>query len=186
MFLHQSVYLDQNLHHAGYPAQMPQDRKIQHVEEMYVNMHIWLANWWFGNIVLRNWDQLGHVVCPANVASALELAVCVGLVEVHFLLCVSSVSVDCLGCHFGKHGIQTWGFDESQPGVFVSLPSPFYAQETQHPASSLLRPQREVSWFDISFPWLRHVNTLPWPFWPYSRSGACRTVPAVPDLLALP
>jgi len=37
-----------------------------------------------------------------------------------------------------------------------------------------------------AFPVLRHAKTLLWPFWPFSRPGTCRTVPAVPDLLALP
>jgi hypothetical protein len=53
--------------------------------------------------------------------------------------------VDSLQCHFGKEGSRTFGFDEALPGVFVSPPSPFYAQETEHPASSLLGPRRVVS-----------------------------------------
>jgi hypothetical protein len=55
------------------------------------------------------------------------------------------MSADSLQCHFGKEGSQTFGFDEALPGVFVSQPSPFYAQETQHPASSLLGPRGMVS-----------------------------------------
>jgi len=38
-----------------------------------------------------------------------------------------------------------FGYDEALHGVFVSQPSPFNAQEIQHPASSLLRPRRVVS-----------------------------------------
>jgi hypothetical protein len=64
---------------------------------------------------------------------------------VHLFLCVSSVSADSLRCHFGKEGSRAFGYDEALPGVFVSQPSPFYAQETQHPASSLLGPRRVVS-----------------------------------------
>jgi len=30
------------------------------------------------------------------------------------------------------------------------------------------------------------AKSLLWPFWPYSTPGACRTVPAAPDLFALP
>jgi len=44
-------------------------------------------------------------------------------------------------CHFGKEGSRAFGYDEALPGVFVSQPSPFYAQETLHPASSLLGPR---------------------------------------------
>jgi len=39
---------------------------------------------------------------------------------------------------------------------------------------------------DFEFPLMRYMKTLLWPFWPYWRPGACRTVPAVPNLLALP
>jgi hypothetical protein len=54
------------------------------------------------------------------------------------------MSADSLRFHFGKEGTRTFGFDEALLGVFVSQPSPCYAQETQHPASSLLGPQRVV------------------------------------------
>jgi hypothetical protein len=63
----------------------------------------------------------------------------------HLFLCVSSVSADSLRGHFGKEGSRTFGYDEALPGVFVSQSSPFYAQETQHPVSSLLGPRRVVS-----------------------------------------
>jgi len=71
-----------------------------------------------------------------------------------------TLSADSLQCHFGKEGIQTCGFDEAMPGVFLSQPSPFDTPETQHHVSSHLRPRREVSWWDISFPWLRHGKPL--------------------------
>jgi len=45
--------------------------------------------------------------------SALESAFCVGWVEVHLLLSVSSVSGNCLRCHFAKQGTQAFGFDEA-------------------------------------------------------------------------
>jgi len=79
------------------------------------------------------------------VESALESALCVGRVGVHLFLCVSRVSPASLRCHFGKEVSRPFGFDLALPGVFVSQPSPFGAQETQHPASSLLRAQRVVS-----------------------------------------
>jgi len=43
--------------------------------------------------------------------SALESAVCICWLEVHLFLCVPSVSVDFLQCHFGKEGIGACGFD---------------------------------------------------------------------------
>jgi hypothetical protein len=55
------------------------------------------------------------------------------------------MSADSLRCHFGTEGSQTFGFDEALPGVFVSQPLPVYAQETQHPVSSLLGPWCVVS-----------------------------------------
>jgi hypothetical protein len=55
------------------------------------------------------------------------------------------MSADCLRCNVGKEGSRMFGFDEALPGVFVSLSSPFYAQETQHPASSLIGPPLVVS-----------------------------------------
>jgi len=54
------------------------------------------------------------------------------------------VFADSLQCHFGKEGSRTFGYDEALPGVFVSQPSPVYAQETQHPASALHGPQRVI------------------------------------------
>jgi len=181
--LHQSAYLDQNRYCARYPYHL---RNISHREELYANTYIRPANWWFQQVALRKCYRLGRVVCLAEVESALESALCVGRVEVHLFLCMSSVSADSLRCHFGKEGSRTFGFDEALPGVFVSQPSPFCAQETSQPASFLLRPRHVVSLWDISFPQLWRAKSLLWPFWPYSTPGACWTVPAVPNLLALP
>jgi hypothetical protein len=80
------------------------------------------------------------------VESALESALCVGWVEVHVFLYVSSMSADSLWCHVVKEGSWPFGLDEALLGVFVSQPSPFCAQETRHPASSLLGPRRVVSY----------------------------------------
>jgi hypothetical protein len=94
--------------------------------------------------------------------------------------------VDCLQCHFGKERIRQCGFEKVLPGVFVLHLSPFYAQDPQQSASSLVVYQHNVSSSIIEFSLLQHVNTLLWPFRLYSRPGACWTVPAVPDPLALP
>ena len=77
--------------------------------------------------------------------SALDSAVCVVWAEVHLFLCVSSGSADSLRCHFGKEGSRAFGYDKALPGVFVSQPSPFYALETEGPASTILGPRRMVS-----------------------------------------
>jgi len=180
--IHQSAYLVQNRYRARYPHH----RNIPHREVPYVNVSIRPANWRFEKVELRKCYWLGRVACCAVGESALESALCIGRVELHLFLCVSSESADCLWCHFGKEGSQRFGFDEALLGVFVSQTWPSVAQETQHPASSLLGPWREVSWLRISYPLLRRTKSLLWPFWPYSMPGACRTVPAVPDLFALP
>ena len=182
MFLHQSAYRDQNLYCAGYPGQMHQDWTIQHRDGMDVNTHIRPANWWFRYVELRNCYRIGQVECRTEVG----LAVCVEREEVQLVLRVSNVSVEFVRCHFGKEGIRMCGLDEASPGFFLSQPAPLYAPETQNPTSSLCGPRCEVSWSHISSPLLRHAKTLLWPFWPYSRPGTCRTVPAVPDLHALP
>ena len=80
----------------------------------------------------------------AEVEFALESAVCVHRGEVQLFLCVPSVSVDSLRCHFGKVGSHLLGFDEAMPGVILSQPSTGYALQTQHPASSLLGLWRKV------------------------------------------
>jgi len=111
-----------------------------------VNLHIWPAHWQFGSVELPHCYRVAQVAFWAEVAlvqksaleSAVESAVCVGWVEVHLFLSMSSVSVDCLPCHEGKEGIHPFDFDEASPGVLLSQPSPFYALETQYPASSLL------------------------------------------------
>jgi hypothetical protein len=55
------------------------------------------------------------------------------------------MSADTLQSHFGKDGSQPCGLDEALPVVFVLQPSTFYAQQTQHPASSLLGPRHMVA-----------------------------------------
>jgi len=147
--LHRSAYLDQNWYSAVHPRY---DRKILHRDELYVNMYIWPANWWFEKVELRKWYRLGRVVCQAEVQSALECTLCIRRVEVNLLLCVSSLSADSWQCHIGKTGSRMFGFDEALQGVFVLQSLHFYAQQTQHPASSVLGPPCMVSYWDILFP----------------------------------
>jgi len=100
-------------------------------------MHIRPANWWFRDIEHWECHRLRRVVIRTQVASAVELAlelaleyaVCVGGVEVYLFLCVSSMSADCLLCHYGKGGILVCGFDETSPGVFLSQPSRFICRK---------------------------------------------------------
>jgi len=180
--LHLSSYLDQNRYHARFP----QHRKIPHREELYSNMYIPGANWQFEKVEFQKCYRLGLVACRAVVELALESALCVRRVQVHLFHCISSMSADYLWCPFGKEGSRPLGFYVALPGVFASQSSPFCAQATQHPASSVLGPRHVVCYWSIYFPRLQRAKSLLWPFWPYSTSGACRTVPAVPNLLALP
>ena len=41
-----------------------------------------------------------------EVSSAWKSAVCVGRVELHLFVCVSSMSANSLRCHFGQEGIR--------------------------------------------------------------------------------
>ena len=73
-----------------------------------------------------------------EVAIVLVSAVCVSLEQMHPFLCASSVSVDSSLCHFGKEGSCQLDFHKPLLGVVPLQLSPFYDQEIQHPASSLL------------------------------------------------
>jgi len=64
--------------------------------------------------------QTSIVQPMAQVAFRAEVAPVV--LEVDSGLCASSVSVDVLGCHFGKDGSRLFDFRETLPGVFRSLP----------------------------------------------------------------
>ena len=127
-----------------------------------------------------------QVVYRAKVTLALVSSGCIARVVVHLFLSISSVSADSLRCHCGNEGIHLVYFGEASPGVFLSQLSAFYALESQQPASSLLRLRLDVSLLDTVFPVLQYSKIRLWPFWPYSTTGACPTVPAVYDLLALP
>jgi len=105
-----------------------------------------------------------EVAFQSDVASALDSARCIGRVDVHLFLCVSSVCADFSRCHCGKRGECLCGFHEAWPRIFPSQPSPLYALETHPPTSSLLGLRRELSWPDIAFLILQNAKTRLWPF----------------------
>lgn len=81
---------------------MHQEYIIQPNEEKYVNTHVRPANQGLRKIDLRHCSRVARVAFRAEMASVLELAVCVSWVEMQLLLYVSSISVDSLWCHFAK------------------------------------------------------------------------------------
>jgi len=165
---------------------MRQDRKIECCEEENVNAHIWVAHCRLGNIEHSRCHSVAQVVVRPEVASVQVSAVSEGLVEVQAFVCASSMSADVLLCHFGKEGNRQCGFRKAYPGDFPSQSSTFYAQDTQCPTSSLLRHRGEVSSFGTVLALLWRAKILLWLFCSHSRQGSCRTVLAVPDLLAMP
>jgi hypothetical protein len=130
---------------------MHQEKTHQHREHMYVNAHILLANWQFGEVELWNSYQLGRVEFWTEVASILESAVCVGWMELQLFLSGSSVSADVLWCDFGTEGIRWCGIDEALLGMILVHPAPCYVQETEHLASSVLGPRCEVGHHVLGF-----------------------------------
>jgi len=165
---------------------MHQDWNIEHCEEEYVYTHIWVAHLRFRISALPHCYWMEHLAFRVNVASVLVPAAKVVLVEVHVCRCISSVSGDSVQCHFCKEGSHLSDFPKAMWGAYPALPSHCIALQTQLPTSSLLGFPPKVSWFAVDYPLLRCATTPLWPFWPYSRPGACQTVLAVPDLLALP
>jgi hypothetical protein len=67
------------------------------------------------------------------------------VVEVHLCLCASGLSVDSLLCHFDKEGSILCDFHEPLLGVYLSQPSPDYAQQKQLTTASLLGLWRKGS-----------------------------------------
>jgi len=129
---------------------------------------------------------MAQVAFRVEGALVLVSALSVGLEEVDLFLCASSLSEDSSMCHFGKQGSSPFDLHKPMSGVVISQLSSFYAEEIQEPGSSLLGLLHEVFSSGVAFPLSRPAKTLRWPFWPYSREGASLSVPAVPDLLALP
>jgi hypothetical protein len=100
--------------------------------------------------------------------STLESAVCIGWPEVHLFLDVTIVSGDFLLCQFVQQGTWAFGFDAACPGVFLSQPSPCYAQETENHTAAHGGTWLKVSRVGIVFPSLRCVKTLLWQYSPCS------------------
>ena len=102
---------------------------------MYIQIQ-WagLGLWNFGPDFSR---RMAQVAFRVEVSLVLVSAVWVGLEEECPCLRASSVSVDSWQCHFGKEGSRQFDFHKLLPGVVLLQLSPFYAQEIQHPASSL-------------------------------------------------
>jgi len=132
--LHESANLKYNLYCTCNPWHMDQDWKIERWEAEYVYTHIHVADHLFRS---SHSHQMVQVAFWAKVAPI--------LVKVDLCLCVSSGSVNSLLCHFGKEGSHLFDFDEPLPGVILLQASSCSTQETQHPASSLLRLRQEVS-----------------------------------------
>jgi len=153
---------------------------------MLVNTYIRPPNWPFGPVEFQNCYLLGWAAFLAQVGSPQESAVCVSRVEVYLFLCVSIMSADAVAWHSGNEGIRPSCFDEALPGVISLQFSPFYAYKIQHAGYSLIGPRKEVFWAGIAFPLLRSAKSIIWTFSLHSRQGASRTIPTVPDLLALP
>jgi len=152
--------------------------KIEHWEDEYVYTHIWVAHLQFRSFEFPECQLMGWVAFRAAVAPV--------LVEVHLFLCAASVSRDSFRYHVGNKGSHPFDFHEAFSGVFLSQSLPCYSQQTQHLTSSLLGFRRAVSWLVVLLSLLRRAKTHIWPFWSYSMQSACRTVSAVPYLLALP
>jgi hypothetical protein len=74
----------------------------------------------------------------AEMLSALVSDFCIGQAEEHPYFFASSLCGYSTLWHFATEDTRLCGSDESSLGVFPSQPSPFYAQETQLPSSSLL------------------------------------------------
>jgi len=89
-------------------------------------------------------------------------------------------------CQFGKLRSCSFNFQDLLLGVSIWKPSSFYAQESLLPAIALPGLGADGSWSGIEFSPLQYANTLFWPFWLYSRQGACQAVLVVLNLLALP
>jgi len=110
------------------------------VENVYT--HNWMAYLRFHNFRFRQCHLVAQVAFWGEVAFLAEVRQV--LVGVWQFLCASSVSADSLLYYFGMDGSWPCDFYKPLPGVFLSLPSTFYAPETQLLASSLLRLWRRV------------------------------------------
>jgi hypothetical protein len=136
MDLHQSANLDKNLYDGGNPWHTDLDWEILRGEEEDVGKQLPVAHLLFRSCDISHYHPVAQLAFRAEVASV--------VVEVHSWLCVSSISVDSVVCHFGKEGSHLFDFHKQLPGGFPSQPSPYYAMEKHHPVSFLLGHQRKV------------------------------------------
>jgi hypothetical protein len=102
-----------------------------------------------GNFEQQHCQWVAQVVFRAEMVSAqgsalesalekaVESVVCVGWEVVHLHLCISRVSLDCLGCHFDNEGIRPFDFDEVLLGVLLSQLCPCCVLVTQQSGSFL-------------------------------------------------
>jgi len=103
----------------------------------------WMANHIFHDFRFRQCHLVAQVTFWAEVAFRADVPLV--LAEVRRFLWASSISADFLLWHFGMEGSHPYDLYKPLPGVFVSQPSPFYTQETQLLASSLLGLWRDGS-----------------------------------------
>jgi hypothetical protein len=108
--------------------------KIKDWEAEDLFMHRWVAHLLFWSSYHH---QMSHLAFRAKVMPI--------MVDGHLCFCATSMSVDCLQCHFGTDGSRLCDFREPSLGVFRLRPSLCYTWDTQHPASSLFGLPREVS-----------------------------------------
>ena len=80
---------------------------------MFVNTHIRPSNCQLGNVGLQRCHQLRRVACWAEVALALELAVCIGRMEVHLSHSVSSICADSERSYFAPEGVRLCGLGKA-------------------------------------------------------------------------
>lgn len=177
MVLNQSVNLEHNHFCACYTWHVYQDRKIEYWEEDYVYIHIKVAHLLLMNYVFLN--------CRKQAQVGFRVEVAPDLVGVYPTISTSSVSMDPFLCYDWRWFSCLCDFLDRLLGVFPALSSPLHAQKNPKRAFSHLGHWHEGSVLACGLPVLPCTNSLLWLFWPYSRRGACRTVVAVPHLLAL-
>jgi len=165
---------------------MDPDWKIERWQEEYVYTHIWVAHLRFRIHELPHYHRVPQVALWVDEVWVPMLAVQVELVELHQCLCACSISGDSVLFQFGKEGRCPVDFPKAWQGVFPLSSSHFSAKETQLPTASVVGLWHEFTWLGIALPLVWGTETFLRPLWPYSTWGACQTVLAVPDLLALP
>jgi hypothetical protein len=109
---------------------MHYDWKIEYWDTENVYTHTWMAYLLFDNCHVRHCHLVAQVALRVEAACWAEVPLVV--VEVCQFLYTSSMSADSSLCHFGKECSRLFDFYTALPGVFLSQPSPLYAQEAQN------------------------------------------------------